>query len=60
MSDGETQKLVDAVADATRTGMGRMSASQLDQGWQQLERALDQGKYPSVPIVPEGCASLAR
>lgn len=52
MSDGEAQKLVDAVADATRTGMGRMSASQLDQGWQQLERALDQGKFPSVPIVP--------
>jgi len=52
MSDGEAQKLVDAVADATRTGMGQMSTTQLDEGWERLEHALDQGKYPSVPIVP--------
>ncbi len=52
MSAGETQKMVDAVAQATRTGLGRISVAALDQGWERLERALDEGKYPSVPIVP--------
>jgi len=51
MSQEETQKLVDAVADATRTGLGRMTAGELDRGWERLERALAEGKYPSVPIV---------
>jgi hypothetical protein len=51
MSDGETQKLVDAVADATRTGMGKISRAQLDHGWERLEHSLTEGKYPSVPIL---------
>ena len=51
MSDGETQRIVDAVADATRTGMGRVSPAELDHGWERLESALSDGKYPSVPIV---------
>jgi TolA-binding protein len=51
MSDGETQRIVDAVADATRTGMGRVSPAELDHGWERLESALSDGKYPSVPIM---------
>ena len=51
MNDGETQKVVDAVAEVTRTGLGKMSSDQLASGWQRLEGALSDGKYPSVPIV---------
>ena len=51
LSDGQTQKVVDAVADATRTGLGKMSPTELDSGWKSLERALTDGKFPSVPIV---------
>jgi hypothetical protein len=51
MNDGQTQKIVDAVAEVTRKGLGRVPAGQLDSGWQRLESALSDGKYPSVPIV---------
>jgi hypothetical protein len=51
MTDGRTQNIIDSVADATRNGMGKMSPEQLDLGWQRLESALSDGKYPSVPIV---------
>jgi transmembrane sensor len=51
MSDGETQKMVDAVADAMRAGMGKISSAQLDQGWDRLEHALTESKCPRVPIV---------
>jgi len=51
MSDAETQKVVDAVAEATRNGLGKMSAMDLDGGWQRLESSLSDGKFPSVPIV---------
>ena len=51
MTDGRTQKIVDAVADATRSGIGQVSPEEIGLGWQRLERALDDGKYPSVPIV---------
>ena len=51
MSDLETQKVVDAVAEVTRTGLGKMSTGKLASGWQRLEGALSDGKYPSVPIV---------
>jgi hypothetical protein len=54
MSGGDTQKIIDAVADATRNGLGKMSSTELDAGWARLESALDGGKYPSVPIVAEG------
>jgi transmembrane sensor len=52
MNDGETQKMVDAIADAARTGMGEMSRAQLDQGWERLEHALTESRYPRVPIIP--------
>jgi hypothetical protein len=51
MNDVQTQKLVDSVADATRSDIGEMSPEQLDLGWQRLERSLSDGRYPSVPIV---------
>ena len=51
MSGGQTQKIVDAVAEATRNGLGKVLPEQLDSGWQRLEGALSDGKYPSVPIV---------
>ncbi len=51
MSDGRTQRIVDAVAGVTRNGLGKMSPEQLDSGWQRLESALSDGMYPSVPIV---------
>ena len=51
MSGGQTQKIVDAVAEATRNGLGKVLPEQLDSGWQRLESALSDGKYPSVPIV---------
>jgi hypothetical protein len=51
MSNGETQRIVDAVAEVTRNGMGKMSPAQLNLGWHRLESALEDGKYPSVPIV---------
>ena len=50
-TNGKTQEVVDAVAEATRTGLGKMSSAELDSGWQCLERALTDGKFPSVPIV---------
>jgi len=51
MNDGETQKVVDAVAEATRNGLGKMSPVELDSGWQRLESSLSDGKFPSVRIV---------
>ena len=51
MTSDRTQRIVDAVADATRNGIGRVSSVELDQGWQRLEAALSEGKCPSVPIV---------
>jgi ferric-dicitrate binding protein FerR (iron transport regulator) len=51
MSGEQTQRLADMVADAARSGIGQMSSEQLDQGWQRLESALDQGKGPSLPVV---------
>ena len=51
MSDDRTQEIVDSVASVTRNGMGKMSTQELDLGWQKLERALADGKYPSVPIL---------
>ena len=51
MNDVQTQKLVDSVADATRSDIGEMSPEQLDLGWQRLESSLSDGRYPSVPIV---------
>jgi hypothetical protein len=55
MTHGQTQAVVDAVAEATRTGLGQMSPAELDRGWTCLETALSDGKFPSVPIV--GAAS---
>ena len=52
MSDGQTQKIVDAVAEVTRNRLGKVFPEQLDSGWQRLESALSDGKYPSVPIIP--------
>ena len=43
MSDGQTQKIVDAVAAATRSGLGNVLPEQLDSGWQRLEGALSDG-----------------
>jgi hypothetical protein len=51
MSDGQTQKIVDAVAEVTRKGLGKVPGRQIDGGWQRLESALFEGKFPSVPIV---------
>ncbi len=51
MSQGETQIIVDAVAEAARSGMGKVSPAELDHGWERLESALSVDKYPSVPIV---------
>lgn len=51
MSGDDTQRIVDAVAGATRTRMGAVSAGELDVGWDRLEHALSGGKYPSVPVV---------
>src|SRR5512138_1100688 len=51
MTDQRSQQLIDAVADATRKGLGQVSARELDQGWQRLERALDEDKGPSLPVV---------
>jgi hypothetical protein len=51
MNDDRTQKIVDAVADVTRSGLGQVSGEHLDAGWQRLEGALDEGRYPRMPIV---------
>jgi hypothetical protein len=51
LSDAEKQRMVDAVAQATREGLSQVSSAELDTGWKKLERALSDGKYPSVPIV---------
>jgi len=51
LNDGQTQKVVDAVAEATRTGLGKITPAELDSGWTSLESALNDGKFPSVPIV---------
>lgn len=51
LSDGEKQHLADVVAHAARTGLSQVSPDQLAGGWQKLEQALSDGKYPSVPIV---------
>jgi hypothetical protein len=47
----ETQKVVDAVAEATRNGLGKMSPVELNSGWHRLESSLSDGKFPSVRIV---------
>lgn len=52
MNDDRTQEIVDAVAHATRSEVGRMSPARLDEGWERLERALGEGRYPKVPVVP--------
>ena len=51
MSGERRQKVVDAVAEATRNGLGKVMPEQLDSGWQRLESALSDGRYPSVPMV---------
>ncbi len=51
MSAQGTQEIIDALATASRSHMGRMSAAQLDRGWDRLERALVDGKYPKVPVM---------
>jgi transmembrane sensor len=51
MSDGQTQKIVDAIAEVTRKRLGKVSRSEIDGGWQRLESALSDGKFPSVPIL---------
>lgn len=51
MTLDRTQKIVDAVADATRSGLGHVLPAELDRGWQRLEGALCEGKSPSVPVV---------
>ena len=51
MKDGETQRIVDAVAEVTRYGVGQIRPEQLDQGWLRMENALSEGRYLSVPIV---------
>jgi hypothetical protein len=51
MTSERTQQIVDAVADATRSGLGQVAPAELDRGWQRLEGALSEGKFPSVPIV---------
>jgi hypothetical protein len=51
MSDDETQTIVDAVADVTRSRLGHMSRAELDQGWDRLDRALTQGRCPKVPVL---------
>jgi hypothetical protein len=51
LSHTETQRLVDNVAQAIRDGQPPASAAGLAAGWEQLERALRDGKYPSLPIV---------
>jgi hypothetical protein len=51
LSDTEKQHLADAVAHATRAGLSQVSPAELDAGWEKLEQALSDGKYPSMPIV---------
>ena len=51
LSDVEKQQLVDVIAEATRKGLSRVSPVEIETGWQKLERALSEGKYPRVPIV---------
>jgi ferric-dicitrate binding protein FerR (iron transport regulator) len=51
LSDVEKQQLVDVIAQATRKGLSRVSSVEIETGWQRLERALSDGKYPRVPIV---------
>jgi len=51
LSDAEKQRMVDAVAQATREGLSQVSSAELDTGWQKLAQALSDGKYRSVPIV---------
>jgi TolA-binding protein len=40
MNDEGPRNVIDEVAEVTRRGLGRMSADQLDLGWQRLEHAL--------------------
>jgi ferric-dicitrate binding protein FerR (iron transport regulator) len=51
MTGKDSQHLADKVAEATRNGIGQMSAAQLDLGWERLANALDQGRGPSLPVV---------
>jgi TolA-binding protein len=51
MRDESTQKIVDAVAEVTRKGIGEISSRQLDLGWESLQKSIEQGKYPSIPII---------
>jgi hypothetical protein len=51
MKDGDTQRLVDTLAEVTRNGLGQMRPEQLDDGWLRMESVLSAGRYPSVPIV---------
>jgi ferric-dicitrate binding protein FerR (iron transport regulator) len=51
LSDAERQRLVDLVAQVTRDGLSRVAPAQLEAGWERLDQALADGRYPSVPIV---------
>jgi len=51
MRDESIQKIVDAVAEVTRKGIGEMSPWQLDFGWESLQKSIEQGKHPSIPII---------
>jgi ferric-dicitrate binding protein FerR (iron transport regulator) len=51
VSDGNRQRLVDGVAAVTRAATAEASPAALHAGWHRLERALDDGRYPSVPIT---------
>jgi hypothetical protein len=51
LSERDRQRLIDRVAQAARDGTSEAPPGALLGGWQRLERALDDGKYPSVPIT---------
>ncbi len=52
MSDQGTQRIIDSIAEASRSRMGRMSSEELVQGWDRLDRALAEGKAPKIPVLP--------
>jgi hypothetical protein len=52
VSDQETQKIIDSIAQASRSRMGQMSPEKLDQGWDCLEQALANGRVAKVRVLP--------
>jgi hypothetical protein len=51
VSDQETQRIIDSIAETSRSRMGRMSPEELGQGWDRLERALAEGKAPRIRVL---------